>query len=377
MTTACGASYFTVSYDGAYRFKVYRTINDYSSYDIIYTPQAPQYASPAAMCTDNKTPTHWVLGAAHRDYTQPQTGTLMFYSADDGLTWSAASLDSGGLGIVAIATDNNGVWIAVTDPYDRELSGFNKDINRPARILRSTNDGASWTTVRQLSDATILRYISGIPQYPGASTQGVSTDGNGVWLVTCGVDIYRSIDNGLNWTKAYTYPGYEEYYSPYLYSVDTDGEGVWLTTFPNEEGNSEILRSTNNGTSWSVATTILGAYPDVNAYGLVHTDRKGTWVMGTEYCDSEIYDNMFVSTNNGDTWTAAFKFEVLNVVVTAITHSPEGKWLATDFSVALSTDGGQSFTYALEGEYISALAYSGAMACPPGDLIVGAGVVFV
>jgi len=382
MTTACGSYYWAVDTGGGvWKFRVYRTTDDFASYATIYTPECSRYSRTQAMCADAANPTNWVMGAYHS--TNPYSGPKLFYSADDGLTWSASAGDyAGGQGITSIATDNHGRWFAATDTYDRSLTGYTPDINVPAKLLKSTNAGATWVEARTFDDETVLGYWpNGRPMYIGNPSQSMGTDGAGTWCLRMGVDIFRSINHGDTWSKVHTHP--IDYYGLVdSKGMATDGNGVWLSTVATREGNSTysyILRSTDNGATWTTASTIVrsGSFSDTY-FGAVNTDKHGVWILGTNWCSDETDDMIYRSTDNGTSWSPlSYRLTVMNVVVVAITASANRHWLMTDSNVVNSVDLGETFALVLDGMYVNSLAYSQLMSCPPPAIYPGAEVVFV
>jgi hypothetical protein len=240
-----------------------------------------------------------------------------------------AGTDSGYDWYPQVTTDGAGNWIAVWQSRD-DLGGT---IGTDDDILvsRSTDNGATWTTVQPLN--TNAGTDSGDDYWPQ-----VATDGAGNWVAVwysyddlggaIGTDrdilVSRSTDNGATWTapaalntNAGTDSGAD--YSP---QVTTDGAGNWVAVWYSDENlggtigtDYDILvsRSTNNGATWTapVALNTNAATDSGNDRSAqVTTDGGGNWVAvwysgdslgGTIGTDYDVLVSL--STNNGATWT--------------------------------------------------------------------------
>lgn len=177
-----------------------------------------------------------------------------------GITWSTVP-SGASLNLKAIATDENGTWVVIGDD---------------GLVLRSTNDGVSWSSVSTpagtQSDFTSVEY------------------GNGAWIIgilavvgTHFMQCLRSTDGGATWSLV------SHNMNRRVFNIATDGNGVWILAGDRQT----IARSTNNGVSWSTIT--FGN--DFQCRGIA-TDGSGNWVV----CDG-YYIRTRYSTNNGVSWT--------------------------------------------------------------------------
>lgn len=120
-----------------------------------------------------------------------------------------------------------------------------------------------------------------------------------------------SDDNGSTWSTEYTITGitYLDYLNSNSKIIESDGN-LYATYYEiNESGNAyvNLLRSTDNGVSWSIYTNIdtttwgTGTDENINetAIELIDTD---TFLCVTR-CNGKEYYNQYLSTNNGATWT--------------------------------------------------------------------------
>lgn len=150
------------------------------------------------------------------------------------------------------------------------------------------------------------------------NAKGLATDGNGVWIVTGILDgkVLRSTDNGGSWSPV-TFSSVNG-----MECIATDGNGTWIVG----GYNGHTGRSTDNGASWSALANPLGA----TIYE-VATDGNGTW--GLVGSDGDIA----MSTDDGDTWTT---YSIGGGVKYSIAYS-NGTWIvvgATGY-IGRSTDG--------------------------------------
>ncbi len=362
-----------------------RTTDNFASASLYYGPPGLQYTQYKAICSDHKG--NVVMGGTLYPYpgAVPAETPTLFYSHDDGITWFASSGSlTQGVGRTNdttgnfIATDCKGTWIAVTNSRDAALGTTNAQMNTPAVILRSQDNGETWDSVKVLNDGTEFYYLKGTRQWPPC--RGVATDGDGVWCVACGLDIYRSDDYGSTWTKAQSL-SYPTSARAEYYSLATDGNGIWLTTLPYGTVNyndSEVWRSTDNGASWNRCFTFSGI-ADHGGVGLAATNKNGIWLLGAEYLYSDATTYIYMSTNNGTSWVGHYKYSESNASVGSM-DVLGSVWVFVDSEPYLSTDGTASWStvanpggglYSWEGVVL------GALPCPPPEVHPGSGVVFV
>lgn len=149
------------------------------------------------------------------------SGSQIAYSADDAATaWvlTRATVTLPSTGVSKIVADINGVWIT---------TGL---VATPA-IFRSTNKGLNWTAI-----------------YSGASAihTAISTDNKGVWCVTAGATVRRSVDGGLTWAVQFTASSTQN-------AISNDRNGVWLISGGSSNGNT--YKSVDNGLTFTLLGT--------------------------------------------------------------------------------------------------------------------------
>ena len=177
-------------------------------------------------------------------------------------TSATAPFDSYGTGH-GIATDGNGLWVAV---------GYDDD-NGERQILWSTDPTAGgWTS-------------SGPEPFGAYGTgygvaYGKGTDGNGLWIAVGDDNQYGtrqilwSRDPREGWTLS---PGKLFDHNGQGYGIATDGNGLWVAVGDdNEDGTRQILYSRNPITGWTLSpgAPIFGYDSECNgiAYG------NGLWI---------------------------------------------------------------------------------------------------
>jgi photosystem II stability/assembly factor-like uncharacterized protein len=117
------------------------------------------------------------------------------------------------------------------------------------KVLRTTNKGASWTSVGGNIPTTAALYnIFGWDANTALTITSPSAGGS--------VTIYKTSNGGTNWTSVYT-----------LTAAGAFGDAVWMTSASNAfyygdpvSGNWHLLKSTDGGNTWSTwATVATGA----------------------------------------------------------------------------------------------------------------------
>ncbi len=203
-----------------------------------------------------------------------------------------------------------------------DLSSNNQDF----RIGRSTNNGTSWSNIFTDSGGNFSGLRRGTQMFYYGSNR---------WVAFSNYSNYISTNNGSSWSNNFgpsigNYGGgaqsgsriivnddYNFYVSDNGFSthttislpfvsgsrykpnnIATDGSGTWLAWKWIPGG--RMLKSTNNGSSWSAISTDLPAY----ANGITYKYNNGTYgdgafhIAASEYAGS-MTGGVFTSTNNG------------------------------------------------------------------------------
>lgn len=249
-------------------------------------------------------------------------------SPDRGATWSApsalntnAGTDSGADFFPRAATDDDGHWIVVWRSHDSLGGTVGTDSDIVA--ARSADDGATWSAPQALAG-----YAATDSTFD--ANADISCDANGIWIAvwdstqnvggTAGTDqdiiMVRSTNNGVTWSTETTLaPGASsdtaDDFGP---SLTTDRDGHWVAAWSTYDQSSDVLTSTSSdgGLTWTTPTglrSIVDFGQDFVAR--VATNRVGTWIVVWESGSSlngsigDDQDILFCrSTDNGASWSA-------------------------------------------------------------------------
>ncbi len=228
-----------------------------------------------------------------------------------------AGADTGGDSAPRVATDEQGLWVAVWHTNDT-LGGT---INTDGDVLfaGSSDNGVSWTAPAPLNGNA--GSDSGSDDDPD-----IATDGHGTWIVVwssnenlggvTGPDFEiffaRSTNNGQTWTPPapLNTDAATDTRPDFTPRLATDAQGHWVVVWNDSSGpDVHVARSDDNGAIWSPSAT-LNAIGVHSQHPSVATDRQGRWVAiwvssdpngGALGMDTDI---LFArSADNGATWT--------------------------------------------------------------------------
>jgi photosystem II stability/assembly factor-like uncharacterized protein len=218
----------------------------------------------------------------------------IFRSIDKGGSWTIVSteLRDGGIGIKRLIKAQNGIWVA-------SLLGLDGTIY-------STDGGIAW----QASAGLPFLLVQHIVVHPeGALFASVRDKG-----------VMRSVDHGKNWNEMNT--GLPEgFWGEGLIALK-NGDLLVGMGFGNNHG---LYRSTNKGVSWSEVTSLQT--PLIQTFA---QDQLGRVYAGTTD------RGVFMSTDNGMTWTAS---DTTGVGLPSV----ESIAIGNDTTVFISTEGGGIF----------------------------------
>ena len=220
-----------------------------------------------------------------------------FRSLDGGNSWMSTSLGTVNLNSVYAIAQN--IWVV----------GNNGSLNT------STNNGASWTS----------GYLSNPPNINSVFFIDVNTG----WIVTnyatATPSIYKTTNGGINWnmqTSPVTSSLYSVKFTSALNGIACGASGT-------------VIYTTNGGTTWLT-------YPSVTTNDLVSIDQKVNTIIATAK------NGMIIkSTNNGSSWTAIdykilVKSDVNSVYMMDDTHFYT---CGGGGFIRYTTDGGSTYTY--------------------------------
>jgi len=302
--------------------------------------------------------------------TDPQGNTYVVgnTSSLDLAVKSAVQASPGGSGLVRI--DGPVQWQNLYSAGFPAVNALATDPTNPqtlyaciaSRLSRSTDSGASWTTVANF-DATINSVAvdpsAGNILYAGTSGDGVlksidggvtwtpinngiaadSSDGKtyafGIWIEprnpsvvfgNTGSGVMRSSDAGATW-KVTIQPGNLNSLNGLTFDSSTPGRIYVATVYA-------ILKSTDDGVTWGALPVPAQQYPQFSPTGvLLDLQHPGTlYVSG--------YSGMWMSTDGGNTW--ALKYS--NSAIALIAGMNGALYFASGNAVFVSTDGFETNT---------------------------------
>lgn len=220
-------------------------------------------------------------------YTPGSSGGAVTYSSDAGSTWTSSNLFSAGRAEISFSRD--GVVYASVD------SNPAGTYNTTGQVYRSADGGVTWT-------------LRGQPLH--LSTQGWYD--NAIWvdpvnsnhLIVGGLDLYRSTDAGLNWTKISTWYLSNSVHADHHVIVSSPGYNGTTNRsvyFGNDGGvyqAVDIAAVTSATTGWTKLNNGLAVTQFYSGAG--HNGTNGRIIGGTQ-------DNGSLYTlGTGTSWTAFY-----------------------------------------------------------------------
>lgn len=190
-------------------------------------------------------------------------------------------------------------------------------------IFSSSNNGESWTEI----NSGFTNTDASITDYQNTDVYSIAISGTNIFAGTYGCGVFRSTDNGKNWTPIDS--GLPHTYVRALTVLGTDlfagtDNGVYL--------------STNNGTLWTEVNSGL-----INDY--TNTDVNSFAVIGTNLFAATYHYGVFLSTNNGASWTnVSSGLESDNIKALAVMGT--NLFAGTINGIFLSTDSGSHWVEA-------------------------------
>jgi len=193
-------------------------------------------------------------------------GNGVFISTNNGIDWISVNTGLNNLYIKALAISDTNIF-AGTD------SG----------IYRSTNNGARWIPIKTTDSAVECFDIA-------SSENG----GKNLFALTS-QNIYHSTNNGEDWTQLGLPDGWG-----LILAVGKNSQGgssLYLGVGYESDGSGKIYRSNDNGINWSLIS--LDIYTHM-VYTLVFSSNSNG---GTNFFAGTWSDGVFLSTNLGENWT--------------------------------------------------------------------------
>jgi photosystem II stability/assembly factor-like uncharacterized protein len=195
-------------------------------------------------------------------------------------------------------------------------------------LLRSTDDGATWTEVAPPGNWTDVKWRPG-----SADSAYAVLERGGVHLSVDGGLTFRHLDGGL--------PVDSTIVAQSRLAVSASDPSCVYACFASRDWRSpdRLFRSTDGGATWSLRAGRLGLYlSDTHHAALAVNPRDPDDVIAGGF-------GLYRSRDGGISWTRA---ETAPFDCAAIVHRPGSDrevWLASDAGVFVSTDGGDTWTH--------------------------------
>jgi photosystem II stability/assembly factor-like uncharacterized protein len=236
----------------------------------------------------------------------------VYRSSDNGTTWE---IDSVGLGAAARSASIQSIAVRDTILFVVASGG-------PADgVYRSTNNGSSWSLK---GSNTQIGYSVGLPN-------AILADGQNLYVLGTGVGcVKKTTDDGETWNFPVT--GLDHYAT---YQCITRYAGA---IHVGVQGNPIMYRTTDEGASWSpTGTSGLGGNSVAAIAG-----------SGTKLFAGSTPEGLFVSTDNGATWTSSSS-GLRNTFIKTMSIQGTTIYAADGRAVFSSTDRGGSWVRAGSG----------------------------
>lgn len=292
------------------------------------------------------------------------TGIGMVKSTDGGVTWSAPVFlgDSTVINAIQVSPTNSSVVLAAT--------------NRG--LFRSTNAGTSWTLVSLPTGQTAVPYIWTIA-WTGGTTFAVSLEANpAATSGTTDGQVMRTTDNGVSWVKATGYTVAAGIGRSTIAAAPSNRNTLYaLAAIPNASSASDladILKSTNGGATWTALGVARKRYTKTNT----ESSTLATLLNGQGWYNHMVQVDptnpnvayfggallMAKTSDGGSTftqktnWLAQFSLPYVHADFHESAMQGSTLIVGTDGGLFKSTDGGTTFTDALNIGLTTHLIYS-------------------
>jgi len=171
-------------------------------------------------------------------------------------------------------------WVQTNGPYgggyvyDLLVNGTNLYAAAHSGLYCSTDFGTSWTK---------LDSMMSIPYHKSLALTPNKNGGNDIFAGKWGNGIFRSTDNGVSWFEVNS--GLSSLYISGLVagSFGTEGTSLFASTYSEEPWGENLFRSTDNGENWTqINTELLPAFFSVLAVNESSVFVGGDWGSGLQ-----------------------------------------------------------------------------------------------
>lgn len=231
----------------------------------------------------------------------------VFFSPDNGASWQVRNTGLSSLFVTSLFVSSNGIYCGTANgefySADNGLTWMPRNTGIPAGysiyshietgdtiyagsyitgLFRTTDDGAHWS------------HISGNGFPDSTFVYAMCKDGNTMYAAT-GDGVYKSPDRGVSW-------------SPSNNGIPSN---AWITALAIEPGllfagspADGVFTSADNGTTWTPVNTGIAEIPHVTDTAHIYPEVKSISISTPNVIVSTL-DGIYISTNNGFSWTAS------------------------------------------------------------------------
>lgn len=180
---------------------------------------------------------------------------------------------------------------------DRVAYALSIGAGESSRIYKTADGGAQWTLQFANTDPKVFLDAMAFRNEANGFAFSDSVDGHFVILTTA--------DGGRTWARVSgdrlppALPGEGAFAASGTNVAVFGRDRVWIGTSA-----SRVLRSADNGRTWSVATTPLATGPATGIFSIAFRDAQHGVVVGGNYREElQAVDNVAVTSDGGATWT--------------------------------------------------------------------------
>lgn len=298
---------------------------NFSVFNLVTSPNFPSGSIPSGFAFDG-------AGNGVMSMFNTSVGTRYYFNTlNNGGTWNLVGTNTTINWLNQIVYIGSNTWLGIPS-------------SEPMKLYKSTNLGVSWSPITMPPNPG--GYVSSVVvtlTYQSGTILAIMSGGNGY--------IYRSTNGGTSWTifdVSTIAPGINATASQNLMTLATFGGGIWLATGFTGAGNQTILRSIDDGVSWSTVTISTVGTAGLSTMPCA-CNSGGLSVIGGNSNGFNAF--IFKSTDFGVTWSST-SVSVGNSHVYAVANNGSNIWLiggqaGAGRSIAYSMDNATSWNYEL------------------------------